>query len=180
MGLPLVVLAILSVVGGLLNLPGIWLKGQAHWLSHHLEHNVAGLNLIKTEHMDASVTLVLMIVAVAVCLGALVVCYLVYGKKGSVPVADSALSGWEKLSSNKLYFDEVYNFLFVRPTEWLSVVGHKFIEIMFLNGIILGFAKGIGASGELVKKWQTGRVNWYIIWMVAGIVGLILYYLVKI
>jgi NADH-quinone oxidoreductase subunit L len=79
-----------------------------------------------------------------------------------------------------LYIDEIYNFLFVRPTEWLSVVGHKFIEIMFLNGIILGFAKGIGASGELVKKWQTGRVNWYILWMVGGIVGLIVYYLVKI
>jgi NADH-quinone oxidoreductase subunit L len=180
MTLPLVILAILSIFGGLLNLPGIWLKGQAHWLSHHLEHNTGGLNLIEAEHADNGITLMLMIIAVAVCLGALVVCYLVYGKKQNVPVADAELSGWQKISANKLYFDEIYNFLFVRPTEWLSVVGHKFIEIMFLNGIILGFAKGIGASGELVKKWQTGRVNWYILWMVGGIVGLIVYYLVKI
>jgi NADH-quinone oxidoreductase subunit L len=180
MTLPLVILAILSVFGGLLNLPGIWLKGQAHWLSHHLEHNTGGLNLIKAEHADDMITLMLMIIAVAVCLGALIVCYLVYGKKQNVPVADADLSGWQKISANKLYIDEIYNFLFVRPTEWLSVVGHKFIEIMFLNGIILGFAKGIGASGELVKKWQTGRVNWYILWMVGGIVGLIVYYLVKI
>lgn len=194
MSLPLVILAILSIFGGLLNLPGIWLHKQAHWMSNHLEHNTPGLKLAgghaaaghgevahtMTEAANNTITLVLMAIAVAVCLVALVACYMVYGKKGNVPVADEQLSGWQKLSARKLYVDEIYDFLFVRPVEWLSVKGYRFFEILFLNGAVLGLAKGIGASGELVKKWQTGRVNWYILWMVAGIVGLILYYLVKI
>lgn len=180
MSVPLVILAVLSVFGGLLNLPGIWLKGQAHWMSHTLEHNVAGLNLLHGEHLSDNTTLMLMIAAVVVCLSVLLFCYMIYGKKQSVPVADAQLTGWEKVSANKLYIDELYNFLFVKPIEWLSEKGYKYFEIVFLNGIIFGIAKGFEASGEVVKKWQSGRVNWYILWMVSGIVGLIIYYLVKI
>lgn len=180
MSIPLVALAVLSVIGGLLNLPGIFLKGGTHWMSHHLEHNTTGLSLVGGEHGDSNTTLILMVVAVIVSLSALAICYVIYGKKESIPVPDAQLSGWQKLSARKLYLDEIYNFLFVRPVEWLSEKGYKFFEITFLNGLVLGLAKGIGFSGELVKKWQTGRVNWYILWMVSGIIGLVLYYLVKI
>lgn len=180
MTVPLVVLAVLSVFGGLLNLPGLFLHGPAHYMTHLFEHNVAGMDLIHTEHLPASTILVLMVIAVVSCLAVLAISYNVYVKKQSLPKADDQLAGWEKVSANKLYFDELYNALFVKPIEWLSEKGYRFFEIVFLNGIVFGVAKGFETTGELVKKWESGRVNWYVLWMVFGIVGFIIYFLVKI
>jgi NADH-quinone oxidoreductase subunit L len=180
MTIPLVVLAILSVVGGVINLPGVWLKNQAHWLSHYLEHNTAGLRRIVSDHLADTTVMMLMVVAILVTLSVLAISYMIYVKKDSLPVEDAQLSGWEKLSANKLYVDEIYNFLFVRPIQWMSEKGYSFFEIYFLNGIVLVITKGIVATGERVKKWQSGYANWYVLWMVSGIVGLIVYYLVKI
>ena len=97
-----------------------------------------------------------------------------------MPLADNEITGWTKLSANKLYFDEVYNALFVKPIEWKSTKLHQVFELFFLNGIINFITKAIEQLGELVKKWESGKTDWYILWMVFGIVGLVVYYLVKI
>ena len=179
MTIPLVILAILSVFGGVLNLPGLFLKNGAHWMSHNLSHNVKGLDFITSEHLDNGTTMMLMAVAVLVCLGALSFCYSAYVKKLQLPVEDDKLTGWAKASANKLYFDEIYNALFVKPIEWVSEKGHQVIELLLLNGIISFATKTIDRSGELVKKWQSGKTDWYILWMVFGIVGLVIYYLLN-
>jgi NADH:ubiquinone oxidoreductase subunit 5 (subunit L)/multisubunit Na+/H+ antiporter MnhA subunit len=109
MTLPLIVLSVLSIFGGILNLPGIFLHGQAHWMGHLFERNVAGMNALPEHKEDANLALMLMIAAAAMSLVILIVTFVVYGKKGSLPKNDEAVSGWEKLSANKLYFDELYN-----------------------------------------------------------------------
>ena len=129
--------------------------------------------------MESGTTLALMVIAVLVCLGALAVSYVVYVKKSNLPVEDKDLKGWEKVSANKLYFDEIYHFLFVRPIEWLSIKGHQFIELFILNGIVIVSTKSIEMTGNLVKKMQTGKTDWYILWMVFGIVGFVIYYLLN-
>jgi NADH-quinone oxidoreductase subunit L len=179
MTIPLVVLAVLSVLGGLLNLPeAIYAKGK-HWMSHFLEHNVAGLSSVEKHEASNGETLMLMGIATLVFAVIFFVTKMVYVKKEQLPVEDSELKGWELASANKLYFDEIYNFLFVRPMEWLSVKGHQIIEMTLLNGIISTSAKTIERSGDIVKKIQTGKTDWYILWMVFGIVGLVMYYLLK-
>ena len=178
MTIPLVILAVLSVFGGILNLPGIFLKKGTHWMSNFFAHNTNGIKVVH-EHMESGTTLALMVIAVLVCLGALAVSYFVYVKKSNLPVEDKDLKGWEKVSANKLYFDEIYNFIFVRPIEWLSIKGHQFIELFILNGIVNVSTKSIELTGNLVKKMQTGKTDWYILWMVFGIVGFVIYYLLK-
>ena len=178
MTLPLIVLAVLSVFGGLLNLPGIWLHKQAHWMGHLFEHNVAGFAALPKHTEDSNLALLLMIAAAAMSLVLLVVTYIVYGKKGSLPVADEAVTGWQKLSKNKLYFDEIYNFLFVRPIEWIAVKITQFVEGFVLHRGVVGIGQVIGKTGDLVRKWQTGRTDSYLLWMVFGLVGLVVYYLI--
>jgi NADH-quinone oxidoreductase subunit L len=78
----------------------------------------------------------------------------------------------------KLYFDEIYDFLFVKPVLWLSEKGAHYFEGAFLNRGVVGIAKVIGKSGDLVRKIQTGRTDNYILWMVFGIIGLIVYYII--
>lgn len=178
MTLPLIVLAILSVFGGLLNLPGIWLHGQAHWMTQLFERNVAGMNALPKHEGDSNLALMLMIVAGAMAILIMIVTYVVYGKKGSLPVADEQLKGWEKLSAKKLYFDEIYDALFVRPVAWMSDKGSRYFEGAFLHRGVVGLGQAIGKTGDLVRKWQTGRTDSYILWMVFGIVGLVVYYLI--
>jgi NADH-quinone oxidoreductase subunit L len=176
MNIPLIVLAVLSVFGGLLNLPGVFLHNGAHWLTHHYAENVSGMTI--GEHGDSTTTLMLMIAAGTMAVIIAIITYIIYGKKNSVPVADDQLKGWEKLSANKLYFDEIYNFLFVRPVEWLSRALGVF-ERTFLHRSVVGLGQAVGKSGDLVRKWQTGRTDSYILWMVFGIIGLVAYYLIN-
>jgi NADH-quinone oxidoreductase subunit L len=179
MTLPLMVLAVLSIVGGALNLPGVILKSGTHWMSHYLEHNTQGLELIKTHHLENSQAMLLMGGAVVMTLIILFGSFVVYVKKGSLAKRDEDLKGWELVSNKKLYFDEIYNALFVKPLEWLSVKLHQFVELFVLNKTIFGITSLIDKSGQLVRKWQTGIVSSYLFWMVSGIVGLMVYYLVK-
>jgi NADH-quinone oxidoreductase subunit L len=178
MTLPLMVLAVLSVIGGVLNIPSLFGEGMAHWMTHFLEHTTLGLSAIEHLHLSNGQVIMLMTSASVLTLIALVVSYIVYVKKESTPASDDKITGWVKLSANKLYFDEIYNFLFVKPLEILSSFGNKFIEVTLLNKSVYGFANLIGKSGELVRKWQTGIVSSYILWMVFGIVGLVVYYII--
>ncbi|MNE08002.1 NADH-quinone oxidoreductase subunit L [compost metagenome] len=176
MTLPLIILAILSIFGGLLNLPGVFLHNGAHWLSHHYAQNVDGLKTMG-EHADPNTTLMLMIAAGAMAVIIAIVTYIVYVKKNSLPKEDAQLKGWEKASAMKLYFDEIYDFLFVKPTLWLSEKGAHYFEGAFLHRSVVGLGKTIGKSGDLIRKIQTGRTDNYILWMVFGIIGLIVYYI---
>ncbi len=178
MTLPLIVLAVLSVIGGLLNIPS--LLGGHHWFTHLLNENVAGLSRVVELHITDGETLMLMISASVLTLIALFFSYNVYVKKNNVPVNDYEIKGWTKLSANKLYFDEVYNSLFVKPIEWKSTKLYSLVEVVILNGIISSLTKLLSGLSELVKKWQSGKTDSYILWMVFGIVGLVIYYLVKI
>lgn len=179
MTLPLMILAVLSVIGGLLNLPGLFLSKGTHYMNHLFEHNVAGMDRIHTEHLSHNTTMLLMLIATLSCLVILFISFTKYAKKKALAASDSEMKGWEKLSANKLYFDEIYHFLVVKPIEVLSTLFYRIIEMKILNGLVFGLAKSIDSVGGLLRTWQSGRVNWYILWMVSGIVGLIIYYLVK-
>jgi NADH-quinone oxidoreductase subunit L len=179
MTLPLIVLAILSVVGGVLNLPGVIFKSGTHWLSHYLTHGTAGLSAVPAHELESSQALLLMGTAVVMTLVILFASFIVYVKRGSVAEENSELKGWALLSNKKMYFDEVYNTLFVKPIEWLSIKGDLFVEQFILNKSIIGVATLIGKSGDIVRKWQSGIVANYLFWMVTGIIGLVIYYLIK-
>ncbi len=179
MTFPLILLSVLSIIGGLLNLPGIFLSNGTHWLSHFLEQNTRGLDLVVNHHLSADSALLLMGVAVFMTLLILVVSFVVYVKNGSLAKSDDHLKGWEISSNRKLFVDEIYGVLFVKPIEWLSVKGHQFVESLILNGSITGLALWVNKSGNLVRRLQNGIITTYLFWMVVGIIGLIVYYLVK-
>jgi NADH-quinone oxidoreductase subunit L len=181
MTLPLLVLAVLSIFGGLIDLPGLLLKGNmTHYLDNLLNNGVLGLNNIEAHHIEVGIAFTLMTVATVICLVALLLSDIVYRKKAVVPQADDQYTGWEKVSNKKLYWDEMYDFLFVKPIEAISKAFYLLIDVVIVSGFFKGIAQTVVSSGDLVRKWQTGKVNSYILWMVVGIVGFITYFLIKI
>ncbi|MFM7684136.1 MAG: NADH-quinone oxidoreductase subunit L, partial [Bacteroidota bacterium] len=173
MTIPLMVLAVLSVFGGILNLPGIFLHKGAHWFNDYLNANTIGLDLIEAHHLDKNAALMLMIVASIIALSVMTWAYVNYAKRGNIAKSDEELGGWEKLSNAKLYFDEFYNFLFVKPTEWLSSSVHHYFDVLVLKNGIFGFAGLVEKTGNVTRKWQNGFLSSYLLWMVLGLVVII-------
>jgi NADH-quinone oxidoreductase subunit L len=179
MTLPLMVLALLSVFGGLLNLPGLFVKSTAHWFDHYLSHGTFGLSSVHNAHLDFSTAMGLMLFASAIAIGVLIWAYLNYAKKGATAKADDALSGWEQLSAQKLYVDEIYQTLFVKPLLALSDFAGKVLDIQLLRNGVYALADGILNTANLTRKWQTGFLSSYLFWMVFGLIIFVAYYILK-
>ncbi len=178
MTLPLIVLAIFSVLGGALNIPDFIVSNGAHWLDHFLNHGTFGLDKIHSHHLETSSAVGIMIGTSVITFLIIGISYWMYVSKQKVTKDEHDFTGWEKLSSKKLYFDEIYNALFVKSVEWKASKVLPFIE----NSILI---KGIGLlthmisfSGSQIRKIQTGILSSYFFWMILGIVGLISYYLI--
>lgn len=176
MTLPLIVLAILSVVGGFINLP--------HFIGHgHYAKLMEWLKPVLTEQsysqMEATLSgvpfnteMMLLAATVLMFFSVWFIVRNTYVKKKKMAVAEENYTGWEKLSAKKLYVDELYNALIVKTVEGLGRGGK-----MFDKGILDRFVNFVGDgaedSGKAMKRVQNGNVETYILIMSLA-VGIIL------
>jgi NADH-quinone oxidoreductase subunit L len=87
----------------------------------------------------------------------------------------SALKPLYKLSYNKWYFDEIYDFLFVRPIKKLGLFFWKFCDVKIVDGMPNGSAKLSVFVGSIFKKFQTGYVYNYSFIMLLGLIAMLTY-----
>lgn len=176
MTLPLIVLAVLSVLGGFINLP--------HFIGHgHYAKLMEWLKPVLTPESFKQMETTLTGVAEStefILLGATVVMFFAvwfivkntYVNKKKRAIAEDDYTGWEKLSAKKLYVDELYNALIVKTVEGLGRGGK-----MFDKGVLDRFVDYIGEgaedSGRSMKRIQNGNVENYILIMSLA-VGIIL------
>jgi NADH-quinone oxidoreductase subunit L len=78
---------------------------------------------------------------------------------------------------NKWYFDELYDFLFVRPTFWLANVLWKVGDIGIINGLIDGTAAGVYRVTARAVRLQTGYIYHYAFTMLIGLALLVTYFM---
>jgi NADH-quinone oxidoreductase subunit L len=167
---PLILLAILSLFGGLINIPGLFGGNSA--LANFLHGSVTDYAATESSHTTEWLLVLSSIVILLFCIGA---AWNYYIRLKKTPSADAAGRNFVTgLVYNKYYIDELYNFLFVKPYEWLAVKLHKFIE----TGIIDRTVNGIGQLALFlnikVKRIQTGNVSLYLFYMVIGLILIIL------
>lgn len=180
MTIPLVVLAILSALGGLIGIPAV--LGGDHWLEAFLAP-VFALSATKMSGLtlDHSTEYILMAVSVAAALIAMLFAYNRYVKQSHIPAEDSAeRTSLARLSYNKFYIDELYNVLITRPLDTLSSFFYKTVDKFGIDGIVNGLGKSAIESSKGLRLFQTGMVGFYIFMMVAGILALLLYSIYKI
>lgn len=174
MTVPLIVLAILSIVGGFIGIPEIF--GGQHALknflapvfhaSEQLAHHTAPSHATEWMLMGITVALVLVVVGIS---------WFVYGMKKKIPVAEGTkLSPMHQLAYNKFYIDELYDKAIVSPLKWLSANVLKFIETNIVDGAInlMGTVVTIWSNG--LRRVQQGTIGFYIFVMVLGIIVLLI------
>jgi NADH-quinone oxidoreductase subunit L len=171
MTIPLIVLAILSIFGGLLGLPAAW--SLPNWMHHNLETIVFFDEPIHLTHLTEWI---LMFVAILGATIALYMSYVVYKKGGLVPVAKvEMLKSWQKPIFHKFYVDEIYDAIIRKPIDALSTVFYKIIDLQIIDGIVNGVGKTIKSLGAYARIIQSGQVGFYFVIMVISIIGILLF-----
>lgn len=167
---PLIILAALSVLGGLLNLPHFLHLGPDQWLSGWLSGVIPPVEI----HLSASTEWMLMGATTALAVAILGYLYVVYGKKENLPVADEAQTGLTRLLANKFYVDELYDRVIVGPLESLSRILHYYVDVWGIDGAVNGIGAGVRSVGAFFRRLQNGNIEYYLLGMTAGIVLLLL------
>ncbi|HYA16018.1 MAG TPA: NADH-quinone oxidoreductase subunit L [Bryobacteraceae bacterium] len=154
---PLMVLAVLSAVGGwLFNVPKI------------LE------NMFPVQEVEGEMTLTM--ISVAFGLGGIALSYYMYVVNRELPAKITSSLGWlYTLVYNKYFVDEVYDATIVSPTVTGSRV---FLWQAADQGVIDGLVNGVGREARGIGGWlrrlQSGNIRSYATWVVVGAVGLLI------
>jgi len=167
MTFPLIILAILSAIGGLLGLPEF--LHLPNWMHHQIGEVIImkGKSLITLSH---DVELMLMALAVIAAASSIFFAYNLYLKNRVLPLAnESELKGWQRLIYNKFYVDEIYEKGIVRPVLAISSVLHRWFDQFFIDGIVNGAGQVALLLASILRTVQTGNIGLYVIIMVAGI-----------
>ncbi len=78
---------------------------------------------------------------------------------------------------NKWYFDELYDFLFVRPYRALARAAWQVGDATIIDGVPNGLAALTSGGSAQVVKIQTGSIAVYAFVMLIGLVALVGIYL---
>jgi NADH-quinone oxidoreductase subunit L len=165
MTLPLIILAVLSAVGGAMGVPEI--LGGHHWLSHHLS------SIIGTEHvlhLSHTTEWILMGTSVAIALVALLIAIGKYSKQADGE-PQTALG---KFLYNKWLVDELYENIIVQPLNRFAGFLKEVVEKNVIDGVVNGTGKLVQYGARQTRLIQSGQVGYYILFMVLSIVLLFL------
>jgi len=166
---PLMILAVLSTVGGWFAAPAMLGTGQDYF-AKLLQPIFGGVEVAGAEVEAHSLEVTLAVVAVLTALLGWAVAYWLYLKR---PEKTDALAKSTKpvytTLLNKFYVDELYTAAIVKPLLWISTkVLWKGVDVAGIDGAVNGIAEGATAIGDGVRHAQSGNTRSYAVWVVVG------------
>jgi NADH-quinone oxidoreductase subunit L len=172
----LVPLALLSLLGGIINLP----EGLPSALAlEHLLDPVLGEAVVphgNTAWLLATAALVLSALGIVVARGL----YLSLDGEDRRSRLVRRLHPLVDAARNKLYVDETYETLVLQPGRDLAVFCAETLDKRLVDGIVNGIGRMLGAVGEVGRRVQTGYVRSYAALFFVGAVALFSILLLKV
>ncbi|MDP4175694.1 MAG: NADH-quinone oxidoreductase subunit L [Bacteroidota bacterium] len=173
MTVPLIILAVLSVVGGYIGLPAVFSGENGNlfesWLSPIFSSAERRLEVYGSHgHFEE---ILLMMISVAAALGSIYLAYYIYTKKPEIASKTSRkFSKLYRLLLNKYYVDEVYEATIVQPLQKGSEkILWKIADNKIIDGTVNGAASLIDKTAALIRRFQTGFTQFYAFIMMVGI-----------
>src|SRR3954454_6071190 len=161
---PVVVLAVLSVIGGGIQVAPFWTPISG-FLAPAAEPLVEATG---TQELVSS------IFGVLFGLGGIAAAWAWYGARRApaprVPQAQRALE-------RKLRWDELYDAVFYRPAVWLAKALLRWVERLLIAGSIAEVALGARQAGRLAARIQTGLVRAYALALAGGLAVLVVVFI---
>jgi NADH-quinone oxidoreductase subunit L len=168
MTVPLMVLAALATVGGLINTP--FKAGLEHFLEPSFTH-------LTSAPTGATVWL-LAAVSVAVALVGIVAAWRLYTRSDGAEEAwtSSIPLLWRRMG-HAYYMDDVYGTLLVAPGKLLAAWWAFVFDKNVIDGIVNGTGTAVRRIGAALRPLQSGFVRSYALTIAAGVVGLVIWFL---
>ena len=165
MRVPLILLAVLSMMGGFIGVPPE--GGMLHHVLEPVFHEALALS--GGHHAFALIDVLLMVVSLAVALAGWWMAYRFYVQHPELPAqwAERWRSYYELLVNN-YYVDEGYAAVFIKPVYTFSRVLWRWVDDFVIDGIVNLVGKMVAFIGEGVRWFQTGNVRTYAVVLVAG------------
>ena len=160
MTIPLIVLAILSVVGGFINVPEVFIHGGER-LTDFLSPVVPNAKAIvshSTEWLLMGLTTVIAVVAILIAWRR----YKTYKEEQPTPFAT--------LLKNKWYVDELYDSIFVKPLNVLGAFANTVLDRSGIDALVNGVGRAVNYGGRQLRWLQSGQVGSYVLLMVISMV----------
>ena len=157
----LIILAILSVVGGIVGIPDVFMKGGDKFTEF-----LAPVIPLKTEAaVSSSTELLLMGLSTVVVVIAIVIAWARFRKSSF-----TASKGFGKLLENKWYVDELYDAIIVRPLYKLGEILNEALEKSGIDALVNGVGRAVQYGGRQLRWLQSGQVGSYVLLMVVSMV----------
>ncbi len=159
--IPLIVLAVLSIIGGFVGIPEVFINGGdrigaflspvikphgGHTVSHSTEYMLMGLS---------TALVIIMIIAA-------------WFKFRNYQRTEE--KGLGKVLENKWYVDELYDKVIVQPMHQFGGFLKSVIEKSVIDGLVNGVGRAVNYGGRQLRLLQSGQVGSYILLMVLSMV----------
>jgi NADH-quinone oxidoreductase subunit L len=160
MAWPVAVLAVLSIVGGWLQVPWGWSLVD-DWLEPVAQSAEEATGLTFTFSVLASLLLSLAGIALA---------WRWYGRASDAPARARQRWPWAaRTLEHKFYFDEAYDLAFYEPASRKAAALGRYVEQPVFLGSLGGLASGVRLASRRLSSVQTGYVREYALALAAGL-----------
>lgn len=156
MTIPLIVLAVLSIIGGFVGIPELFLQGGEK-LSQFLSPVIPAFHT----GVSHSTEIILMALTTIIAIVAIVIAWLRYKN-----YREDQPSAVAKLLENKWYVDELYDNIIVRPINKLGVVANRYFERSGIDALVNGVGRLVNYGSRQMRWLQSGQVGSYVLLMV--------------
>jgi NADH-quinone oxidoreductase subunit L len=168
---PLVVLAILSVIGGWVGIPAA--LGGHNEIEHFLDpvFSYPAVTELPTSTAPVSHALELTLACVSLAtagFGILVAWFLYIKNPGSSTALANRFKPVYTLVENKFYIDEIYDAVLVQPLLMATNLVLATFDFLIVGGIPSGTAAGVRGLGALTRRMQSGNIRSYAGWLALG------------
>lgn len=160
---PLLILAALSVLGGLLDLP--WAHGFS--LTHFLSPTFGAV--VPVGSQSTALQTGLAVIDVVAALIGLFAAFTIWRN-----TVESSTFEWP-FFEHVWRWDDAYDAVLARPLEHLAQVSNDVVENRIIDGAVEGLGGSVQRSGDGIRKLQAGMVRQYALAMVLGVTLIVVY-----
>ncbi len=175
MTLPMIIMAFFALTIGFIGIPPF---------NHSIFYNFLHVDFLNVNNFAPIVNntpwYFLSLISVAAGLIGIYIAYLLYIRKAVDPEKiKSMFKPIYALSYNKVYIDEIYDFLIVKPLLAFFNFLWKVVDIKVIDGAVNGIAGAFAGFSVKARKIQNGMLMSYILTLSIGAVAILFYYFIR-
>jgi len=166
MTVPLIILAVLSIIGGFIGIPEVF-TGSADKLTEFLSPVVTNLEGAPVDHSTEY-----LLMGLSTGLVILTIVFAWFKFKNYQPKEER---GFGKVLENKWYVDELYDKVIANPLNKFAGFLNNIFEKYIIDGVVNGVGRAVNYSSRQLRLLQSGQVGSYVLLMVLSMLILLVY-----